>query len=542
MKRILSALAATALCLAASAQETYENTKLIDNDLNGTARYVGMGGAMEALGADISTISTNPAGIGLFRRSQVTGSFGFVSQQDAPDYSQGNQTNMSFDQMGFVYVHRTGKKSFLNVAFTYRKSRNFDYILQAAGNLGGTASQNGLSYLKAIDNSTGVTQMNISEDNQGLYNPDYYTSQLDNLYYNTFLFDADGNHGYNTATTYLMNRANKGYIGEYDFNISGNINDRVYLGMTVGLHDVHYKGISDYTENLVDYTGNSIGQVTVSDDRSITGVGVDLKFGAIFRPIEDSPLRFGVSVATPTWYDLTTENFTSLSNGTSLTAYNPSYVESNAYDFKVYTPWKFGVSAGTTVANTLALGLSYEFADYSHIDTRVIDGGYYDYYGDYQEESSSDENMNRHTRETLKGVSTIKVGAEMVITPEACVRVGYNYVSPMFKKDGYKNSALDSYGTNYASATDYTNWDATNRITCGFGYKFGNLSLDLAYQYTTQNGTFHPFMDAYGDYIYTTTDATGATTTVTEAIDNYGDAVKVSNKRHQVILTLGYRF
>lgn len=49
-----------------AAQETYENAKLMKGDLNGTARYVGMGGAMEALGADISTISTNPAGIGLF--------------------------------------------------------------------------------------------------------------------------------------------------------------------------------------------------------------------------------------------------------------------------------------------------------------------------------------------------------------------------------------------------------------------------------------------------------------------------------------------
>ena len=40
------------------AQETYENTKLIDNDLNGTARYVGMGGAMDALGADLTTMGT----------------------------------------------------------------------------------------------------------------------------------------------------------------------------------------------------------------------------------------------------------------------------------------------------------------------------------------------------------------------------------------------------------------------------------------------------------------------------------------------------
>ena len=48
--------------MPAAAQDTYESARLLGSDLNGTARYVGMGGAMEALGADISTISTNPAG------------------------------------------------------------------------------------------------------------------------------------------------------------------------------------------------------------------------------------------------------------------------------------------------------------------------------------------------------------------------------------------------------------------------------------------------------------------------------------------------
>lgn len=42
-----------------AAQETYEVAEVSTQDLNGTARYVGMGGAMEALGADLSTISTN---------------------------------------------------------------------------------------------------------------------------------------------------------------------------------------------------------------------------------------------------------------------------------------------------------------------------------------------------------------------------------------------------------------------------------------------------------------------------------------------------
>ena len=63
-------LALGMVSLPMAAQETYQDTKLMENELNGTARYVGMGGAMEALGADLSTMQSNPAGIGLIRKSQ----------------------------------------------------------------------------------------------------------------------------------------------------------------------------------------------------------------------------------------------------------------------------------------------------------------------------------------------------------------------------------------------------------------------------------------------------------------------------------------
>ena len=73
-------IAASLLALPAVAQETYQNAIIAGQDLNGTARYVGMGGAMEALGADISTMSTNPAGIALLRHSLVNVSGGLVTQ------------------------------------------------------------------------------------------------------------------------------------------------------------------------------------------------------------------------------------------------------------------------------------------------------------------------------------------------------------------------------------------------------------------------------------------------------------------------------
>ena len=539
MKRIYSLAIMLLSMTPLLAQETYENAKIINEDLNGTARYVGMGGAMEALGADISTIGSNPAGVGLFRKSSVSMSFGAVFQQDAKSFSDANKANLSFDQVGFVYSNQTGANSYINLGVNYHKSKNFDYILSASDALN-NASQNSLSFAKAIgrDDDNGATILNIEETSSGLYGVDPWTSQLDNLYYNNFLIEQDGSAGWNVASGYDFNRAHKGYVGEFDLNLSGNINGRVFLGLTVGIHDVHYKGYSEYKEELVNYQDKPIGSVTVVDQRKITGAGFDIKIGGIFRPVEESPFRIGVYAATPTWYDLKTENRTHMVNNTYIKPYNSNFIQSNGYKFKLYTPWKFGMSIGHTVGNYLALGASYEYSDYGKTDTRIKDGdAYYDWYGDYHDPSSSDRVMNDHTEKTLKGVSTVKLGMEYKPFDEMAVRFGYNYISPMYNKDGYKDGTLDSYGSNYSSATDFTNWEATNRITCGLGYTIGQLSLDLAYQYSVSNGSFKPFMDSWGNFNYIDTDGQRKT----DMIDSYPGSTKVSNKRHQLLFTVAYK-
>lgn len=547
MKKILSIMTAAMLGTAVSAQETYDNAQLATKDLNGTARYVGMGGAMEALGADLSTIGTNPAGIGMFRRGMVAGSFGFNTLSDAKSFGNANKTNMSFDQAGFVYSMRSGRHSMLNFGFNYTKSKNFDQILTAAGRLN-NASQNKLSAMK---NANGV--YTLQDKNNGLLSNSGAYSQADYLYSNVLFnhYDAnnpndpnnamlsEGDKGvivnqttglpvYYNATGYDFGRSTTGYIGQYDFNVSGNSNDRFYWGFTVGIYDVHYNGSSLYSESLVD--GNTaIGDVAMNDERKITGTGFDVKAGLIFRPAEESPFRIGLYVHTPTWYDLTTRNYTVLNNNTN-EAYGSTErgKSSESYDFKFYTPWRFGVSLGHTVGNYLALGATYEYADYTTNDIRVNDGGEVDYWGNYYETSSRDEAMKQNIKNSLKGVHTVKVGMEFKPEKNFAVRLGYNYQSAMYNKNGFKDGSLESYGTYYASTTDYTNWKDTHRFTAGVGYNYGKFSFDLAYQYSQTNGDFYPFMSYVDDS--------------EPKFDNVCDAVKVSNKRNQLLFTVGYKF
>ncbi len=543
MKKLMISAAMLAVLLPVSAQETYENAKIAQEDLNGTARYVGMGGAMEALGADISTINTNPAGIGLFRRSSISASFGLVSQGDVSNAVGGNKTNVSFDQIGFVYSARAGRSSFFNFAFNFHKSRNFNQILSAAAPLY-NASLNKLTCDKGVNemvypHQEGVDFYKRNEAGTPIdynYTPDFtrypYTccNQIDEMLANGYNYTVLGEWTFDNATAYKFDRATKGYIGEYDFNFSGNINNRVYLGLTVGIHDVHYKHYSEYYEDMD--TPRPYG-LTVTDNREITGTGFDIKAGIIFRPVEESPFRIGLSVSTPTYYDLRSSNYTQIidtdgnaMDSRGLNDYNNGRTN---YKFRMNTPWKFGASLGHTIGSEIALGLSYEYADYGAIDTRSIDGTYYDSWtGYYSTNTHSDKVMKQHTEKTLKGVHTLKAGVEFKPDKDLAIRLGYNYVSPMYQTDAVKDGTLESPGSYTASATDFTNWDATHRITAGLGYNIDHFNVSIAYQYNTTKGTFYPFLSYVdGDF---------------PQYDNIVDGVEVSNKRHQVLLTLGYTF
>lgn len=523
--------------MTAAAQETYQDTKLANPQLTGTARYVGMGGAMEALGADISTISTNPAGIGLLRKSQVSVSAGVIAQGGANNYTEyqgtridfnGKQSHPTFDQIGIVWSPKMKGSSYLNLAFNYHKSTDFGQILNAANSLSG-ASQNKLT---AAKNYEGVSGWNSVDANYGGYNSNgnNYQSGLLNVTEN-------GGLAYAEADKFVFGQYQHGYVGDYDFNISGSINNQVWLGLTVGIHDVHYNSNSIYGEDLVD------GNYSMSYEQlKITGSGFDVKAGVVFRPVADSPFRIGAYVNSPIYYDLTLcgDNDVIMDGNNTPATYisasgaQPCYTkgekgQSMDYDFRLNTPWKVGASLGHTVGNYLALGATYEYAWFNHMDNRVKDGGYYDdWYGTFYETSSSDDVMNADTRANLKGVSTVKVGAEIKPVDMLSIRLGYNYVSPMFNDGAYRDQTLASNGVDVSSSTDYTNWKAINRFTCGVGFNYENLFIDVAYQYSVQNGDFYPFMN------YTNSSSA--------SLNNVAQATKVDNKRHQLMMTVGYKF
>ena len=134
-KRICVGFLCASLLLGevAQAQTQYDAARFSESDLNGTARFVGMGGAMGALGGDISTIGTNPAGIALFRRNEITGSFSLNASEVNTDMvgvtAKDDRTRLSFDQMGVVFSNKISNEMtlrYFNLGVNYSKKRNFN--------------------------------------------------------------------------------------------------------------------------------------------------------------------------------------------------------------------------------------------------------------------------------------------------------------------------------------------------------------------------------------------------------------------------------
>lgn len=536
MRRKISIMVLSILCASSAvAQSAYDAANIAQKDLNGTARFVGMGGAMGALGGDISTIGTNPAGIGVYRSNDVMATFGYSINGTESDYNgslfETNKNRWNFDNIGVVISTKFGNRTplrYVNFGFNYHRSKSFYRNMTMQGLMGSFEGQylSQVRYMaqQATNNQAWLHKYSGEQFDYGV--SDIYTDAdagwLGAMGYQGWLMDEVGNAPYqyepiipDEVDAYFQSHE-RGGIDAYDFNMAFNVNDRFYFGVTIGAYNVDYHKYSLYDE---DY-GNGEGYALESFNR-IHGGGFDVKLGTIIRPFEYSPLRIGLSLHTPTFYQLTYTTGALLTSDVLLiddagVSEKKQYVvdtyqELNGRDmdrdFELRTPWLFNASIGYTVGNYLALGAEYEYEDYSSMKFYYPDGVKMAY-------ETSEVGL------TMKGVSTVRLGAEYKPIPEFAIRAGYNYSSAAFKNDAIKALPDNSINTD----TDFANTKSMNTFTLGVGYRGSSVYADLAYKYTSYDADFYPFYN----------DINGALVTA--------PATKVNNTRSQVLFTLGVRF
>lgn len=513
-----------ALCICAAlglqAQNHYDANRLMQTDLNGTARFVGMGGAMSALGGDISTIGTNPAGIGIYRSNDAVISFGF-NRSNSESMFSGKQMNDgrtlgSFDNAGVIYSMKIGNKTdlrYVNFGFNYHKVKGFNKRMVMGGEYLTGVSQTD----QMANQANGLPSSDFGRDNVWGINGIGWLSILG---WESYLIYED--EGADKKNTYVgfpstslpygdFRSRESGGINSYDINLSLNIKDRVYLGFTLGVYDVDYVRRTWYREGF-DYTEATGDRsfYTLNNYFQTTGAGIDFKMGLIVRPFEDSPLRIGAAVHTPTIFHLKDlSEATLLSdvddlNGTvkQYDVYTPDGGALTEYD--IVTPWKYNLSLGYTVGRKWALGAEYEFCNYGKAKIRDYDGN--------EMGKGDGVFMNQ-----LNKIHTLRVGAEFKPLPQLALRVGYNHSNASLRRGAFK--VLPYEGPNSVRTdTEFANTRAVNNYTAGIGYRWQAFYVDFAYQCKMYHEDFYPF-------------------------DNVDlPATDVKNVRHQGLFTLGVRF
>lgn len=493
MKKYIIAVAMT-VSGAVYAQDSYDAANFATKDLNGTARFVSMGGALSALGGDISVMSTNPAGTAMYKKADAAFTFSDVVAKE--EVLGHDKTGLSIDNGGIVFTLPVdeGNVKFVNFGVNYVKGKNFLFNQSTAvENLNSTFSQTfQIANLanQAYNNNNWGNLANMSA-------PIYKDGILSKSGLVIENYDNDNKFiGYSgiSASKANLQKATYGGNTQADINVSFNVLDKYFFGASVGLYDINYSRESFYEE-----LGTDGKYYDFSNWYTTDGDGFDVKLGFICRPIDESPFRFGITIHTPTWYRMEDVNG-------SVLYLNDTYIDqkvTDPYDYNYRTPWKFGFSLGYTVDNYFAIGAEYEYQDLStcHYSWEGYQTNYF-------------QTQNKFIKNNLQGQSTFKVGMEVKPASAFSIRAGYNFVSAPFKNNAYRIIAYDGPFTE----TDFTNWKETNRFTFGIGYRYKGGYVDFAYQYTAQKGDFYAF------------DETSLKPT------------DIENNRSQIMCTLGFRF
>ena len=273
----------------------------------GTARYMGAGGAFGALGAEFGAISQNPAGLAMFRTSElvVTPALKFTNTEtqlgNGSPYTD-DKSAFGFDNFGMVFnttPHNSAWKTF-NVAIGLNRQNNYHQSVYYEGQAQGSIMNEFFADARNTF-ASGGTEEDLYPFGSGLaWNTNAIYFQNDSLRYDLYDNPNATLNRSHSLTTY-------GRMNEMILSFAGNYDEKLMVGVTVGVPFVNYRIEGEYNED--DPAGGLNGNVPYFDRLTYTeylrteGVGVNLKLGVIYKISQ--ALRIGGAFHTPTALRLT---------------------------------------------------------------------------------------------------------------------------------------------------------------------------------------------------------------------------------------------
>ena len=464
MKKVLRyccALVFLIISAQLSAQTVQDALRLSTFDWSGTARAAAVGGGMGALGADFSVASTNPAGLAWFRSSDFTitptlWAYNTDAQlqngNNGPTSTNGNRFGL--DNFGIVVANQPMR------SLNWRTS-NFAIGLNRLANFNQTFEYNGQSVGSRMDRFAELAN----------------TSGIDDLYEASVAFDAlglieDGNvfrtdieRNPDAPIAKTQTVTTSGSINELVFSLAGNYQERIMIGLTLGIPFVNLTDNRVYRETDPGDDIPVFEAMQFEENLRTTGAGINLKLGMIYRINQMS--RVGLAIHTPTAYSLEDSYETQMQYDYSENGLQSGFAQSPAdvlpFEYTLVTPWRFIGSAGFIINKSGFISGDIEWVNYGGARFR------------YQDFPAAEQEINDDIQDGLASALNIRVGGEFV------------YEMLRFRA---------GIGLLQAGITD--NSDLQQVYSAGVGYRRNAFSIDAAYRLQTGEDTFTPYQISNG--------------------------------------------
>jgi hypothetical protein len=455
MKRVALIIAAAFLTISGIfAQNFNDALRYSQIFYSGTARFNSMGGAFTALGGDMSSLSQNPAGLGVFRSSEISLSpqlFHISTSASFHGITKDYLYNFNLAQAGIVSNVITGNDQSglisLNIGYSFNKTNN----LNSSARIQGTSTTSSMTDAWA-DQSYGFYKNELFDNAPYGYMANKVllidTIPNSDFEYGTVFSD----YGENSQSVYGQDMrriiTNEGYTGEHAFSVGGNWSNKIYFGATLGISRLKYTEHYEHLEKADYDLAYGFQNFTYTKRSENTGTGISLKIGTIIKPVES--VRIGLAFHSPTFYKINSYLYDDIVANFKGYAPDEFSYDPLRFSYALTTPFRALAGIAYQYKKTALLSLDYEFIDYSTARFSETGDGY-----DYSEKNLDIKNI-------LKPTSNIRLGGEFRMN-KVYLRGGYGY-----------------YGKAFVAGDD--NGDMFHRsISFGAGFREQNLNIDFGY-------------------------------------------------------------
>jgi len=442
--------------------------RFAQTELGGSARIQSLGQAQIALGGDMSSALSNPAGLGLFTRSEVSITpvlnFKTIESNYLGTVSDESNTKFNIGQAGIVLQSNPESSggSFKGGSFAITLTRINDF--------------NNNYTIRGTNLNTSMIDAFIEAANGATVEQFTGNDVLSLAYFNYLIgpesiLDPPGPPDqYFTDVTGIPFQQEivqtRGKQNQWSLAYGANFSDKFYIGVGLGILSLDYRSEKIYSES---FDVDPVSDWTLRENLSIVGTGVNGTLGFLARPTPS--FRIGVSLITPSIYAV-----------------------EDTYDASMFTNWnnylyEDGIN-GDTLLNNLSAETDILVSNYRINTPLKLNGGLAFFFGkngfvtadvqfvDYSNTKLSTDDFS------MKGDN---LAIENLANSVVNFRMGGEYRYKMYKfRAGYAfyGSPLDSdevfYGDNQS-------------FSAGAGIRIQSWHFDLGAVYRISDSLYSPY-------------------------------------------------